>query len=97
MIESAFKLAPLNVNSWKTLQKACHIFFVTNIVPNFINLDTLPQEDRAILLAGKNPNVSHLFKASQCLKIQDEGERRERVECKKEDMCPLQHQVLNMN
>ena len=92
MIEAAYKLAPLNVNSWKTLERACRIFYLSNIVPNFINLDSLPSEDRAVLLTGNNSNVSHLFKVSQCLKIQ-ESQGAERVQCKKEDMCPLQNQV----
>ena len=94
MIEAAYKLAPLNVNSWKTLEQACRIFYLSNIVPNFINLDSLPSEDRAVLLTGNNSSVSHLFKVSQCLKIQDgETAGAGRVQCKKEDMCPLQNQV----
>ena len=94
MIEAAYKLAPLNVHSWRTLVAACHIFFVSNVVPLFINLDNLPSEDRAKLLTGNNSNVSHLFKVSQCLKIQDgETAGAGRVQCKKEDMCPLQNQV----
>ena len=96
MIESAYKLAPLNVNSWKTMKKSCHIFFVTNILPNFINLDALLHEDRANLLAGKNSSMSHLFKVSQCLKIEGEG-ACSTVSCKKEDMCPLQNQVSSEN
>jgi len=95
MIESAYKLAPLNVKSWKNLEKSCHVYFVTNIVPNFTNLDALPQEDRAILMAGKNSNVSHLFKTSQCLKIKGTG-ASSIVHCKKEDMCPLQSQVAEI-
>ena len=98
MIEAAYKLAPLNVNSWKTLVGACHIYFVTNIVPIFINLDNLPSEDRTILLTGNNSNVSHLFKVSQCLKIQEgETQGAGRVQFKKEEMCPLQNQVSLRN
>ena len=101
MIEAAYKLAPLNVNSWKTLVGACHIYFVTNIVPIFINLDNLPSEDRTILLTGNNSNVSHLFKVSQCLKIQESetqgAPRWFPVQFKKEDMCPLQNQVSLRN
>ena len=93
MIESAYKLAPLNVNSWKTLQRACQIYFMRNVVPNFINLDTLPDEDRAVLLTGKNSNVSHLFKVAQCLKIQGAEATSSRTHYKKEDMCPLQNKV----
>ena len=92
MIEAAYKLAPLNVNSWKTLEQACRIFYLSNIVPNFINLDSLPSEDRAVLLTGNNSSVSHLFKVSQCLKIQ-QSQGAGRVQCKKEEMCPLQNQV----
>ena len=92
MIESAYKLAPLNVDSWRTLEKACHLFFMRNIVPNFIDMDNLLAEDKAVLLTGKNSNVSHLFKVAQCLKI-EEGQATPRVSCKKEDMCPLQNQV----
>ena len=98
MIEAAYKLAPLNANSWKTLVGACHIYFVSNIVPIFINLDNLPSEDRSVLLTGNNSNVSHLFKVAQCLKIQDsETQGAGRVQCKKEEMCPLQNQVCLRN
>ena len=96
MIESAYKLAPLNANSWRTLQKACQIFFIRNVVPNFINLESLPEEDRAVLLTGKNSNVSHLFKVAQCLKINSAEASRSTVQCKKEEMCPLQNQVKQM-
>ena len=98
MIEAAYKLAPLHVSSWKTLVGACHIYFVTNIVPIFINLDNLPSEDRTVLLTGNNSNVSHLFKVAQCLKIKEgETQGAGRVQCKKEEMCPLQNQVSIRN
>ena len=73
------------------MQKACHIFFVNKVLPNFINLDHLTIDDQAQILHGRTSNMSHMFKTSQCLKI-------ERVESGMTvsavgDMCPLQKQV----
>ena len=73
------------------MQKACHIFFVTKVLPNFINLDHLTSDDQAQILHGRTSNMSHMFKTSQCLKM-------ERVESGMTvtavgDMCPLQKQV----
>ena len=87
-IEAAYNLAPLKMNSFVTMQKSCHIFFVTKILPNFINLDSMPTEDQAVILQGKNSNLSHFFKMSQCLKIQ----RPEQTTAGTE-MCPIQRQV----
>ena len=73
------------------MQKACHIFFVTKVLPNFINLDTLTIDDQAQILHGRTSNLSHLFKTSQCMKM----ERLESGETLKneKEMCPLQRQV----
>lgn len=74
------------------MQKSCHIFFVTKILPNFINLDSMPTEDQAAVLQGKNSNLSHFFKISQCLKITP---RLPQAPCK--ELCPIQRQVCNQN
>ena len=73
------------------MQKACHIFFVTKVLPNFVNLDTLTSDDQAQILHGRTSNVSHMFKTSQCLKMErvESGVTVKTVG----DMCPLQKQV----
>ena len=91
MIEAAYKLAPLSISSFKTMQKACHIYFANKLLPNFINLDNMPSDDQAAIMQGKNSSVSHFFKLSQCLKLQ----RVEPLTVVKNEteMCPLQRQV----
>ena len=91
MIEAAYKLAPLSISSFKTMQKACHIYFANKVLPNFINLDNMHSDDQAAIMHGKNSSVSHFFKLSQCLKLQ----RAEPLTVVKNEteMCPLQRQV----
>ena len=48
MIEAAYRLAPLSISSFKTMQKACHIYFANKVLPNFINLDNMHSDDQAI-------------------------------------------------
>jgi len=94
LIEAAYQIAPLKPGSFKTMQKACHIFFVTKVLPNFINLDTLTSDDQAQILHGRTSNLSHMFKTSQCLKIErvESGVTVKTVG----DMCPLQKQVAEI-
>jgi len=93
-IEAAYKLAPFSLSSFKTMQKSCHIFFVTNVLPNFINLESMTAEDQAAIKHGKNSNLSHFFKVSQCMKM-NRSEATATVK-NENDMCPLQRQVAEI-
>ena len=75
------------------MQKSCHIFFVTNVLPNFINLESMTAEDQAAIKHGKNSNLSHFFKVSQCMKM-NRSEATATVK-NENDMCPLQRQVCS--
>eukprot|EP00092_Neocalanus_flemingeri_P003211 GFUD01003433.1.p1 GENE.GFUD01003433.1~~GFUD01003433.1.p1 ORF type:complete len:764 (+),score=132.24 GFUD01003433.1:47-2338(+) len=94
MIEAAYKVAPLQFQTWKVLETAFHMYFVQNVVPKFMEVDNLPTYDKAQIISGRNSGIAHLFKSSQCLKIaKSDNENQEQV-CKKEsDVCPLQKQV----
>lgn len=91
MIEAAYKLAPLSISSFKTMQKACHIYFANKVLPTFINLDTMHSDDQAAIMTGKNSSVSHFFKVSQCLKLHRTDPLT--VVKNETEMCPIQRQV----
>ena len=91
MIEAAYQVAPIKFQTWKVLQKAFHMYFVQNVVPQFIEVDNLPTNDKSQIINGRNSGMAHLFKSSQCLKITPNSPQV----CKKEsEMCPMQKQVI---
>jgi len=94
MIEAAYKLAPLKFETWKVLEKSFHLYFVQNVVPKFIDVDNLPSSDKGQIINGQNSGMAHLFKSSQCLKI-DSPDSKE-PPCKQETMCPMQKQVSDI-
>jgi len=94
MIEAAYKLAPLSISSFKTMQKACHIYFANKVLPTFINLDTMHSDDQAAIMTGKNSSVSHFFKVSQCLKLHRTDPLT--VVKNETEMCPIQRQVAEI-
>ena len=91
MIEAAFKVAPLKFQTWKVLEKAFQIYFSQNVVPKFIDVDNLSTHDKGQILNGQNTGMAHLFKSSQCLRIETPGPPP--LVCKSETMCPMQKQV----
>jgi len=94
MIEAAYKIAPLKFETWKVLEKSFHLYFVQNVVPKFIDVDNLPSSDKGRIINGQNSGMAHLFKSSQCLKI--EAENSKEPPCKQETMCPMQKQVSDI-
>ena len=89
MIEAAYKLAPLKLQTWKVVEKSFKLFFVQHVVPNFIDLENLPSADKGKIIHGGNSSMAHLFKSSQCMRMEPKSEPT----CKSETMCPLQKQV----
>jgi len=94
MIEAAFKVAPLKFQTWKVLEKAFQIYFSQNVVPKFIDVDNMSTHDKGQILNGQNTGMAHLFKSSQCLRIETPGPPP--LVCKSETMCPMQKQVSDI-
>ena len=73
------------------MQEGCHVYFVSNILPNFINLETMSTDEQAAIMHGRNSNMSHFFKMSQCLKLKRPQPMT--VVKNEQEMCPIQRQV----
>lgn len=95
MIEAAYKIAPIKFTTWKVLERAFHLYFVTNVVPKFIDVDNLPTYDKGQIINGQNSGMAHLFKSSQCLKMR-KNDTPEGTPCKSENVCPMQKQVTDI-
>ena len=65
ILESVYKIAPLKIHNWAILEKAFHLYFVTNVVPKFLENTILPTKDIGQIVNGQNSGMAHLFKISQ--------------------------------
>lgn len=93
LLEAAYKLAPLNTAHYKSMQKACYVYFAKSILPTVLKMDELPTQAKAAIANGRNSGMSHFFKVSQCLRME---RKEEAIIVKNEEMCPLQRQVAEI-
>ena len=65
ILEATFTIAPLRMPNHIVFEEAFHLYFVTNIVPKFLENSALPSKDIGQILNGQNSQIAHLFKISQ--------------------------------